>query len=194
MNQDWDIKSRSEICQACQGPFEDRQSYYTCLAYTESGYARTDFCEACWQPRKDERAGCSVWRGVFRVPPPLPEPIVKRETAESLFRELADEGGGEKATVLYILAVMLERRRLLVERDVRSRDDGGRVLVYEHRKTGETFLVSDPGLQLGQLEHVQAEVLRMLGGQPRDGDASEESAPGTASSDADPRAQDEGVG
>ena len=65
---------------------------------------------------------------------------------------------------IYILAVMLERRRILVERDVQTREDGVKVRVYEHRKTGETFLVPDPGLKLSELKSVQEVVVARLGG------------------------------
>ena len=40
---------------------------------------------------------------------------------------------------------------------------GLKVRVYEHRKTGETFVVPDPGLRLDELEQVQQEVIALLG-------------------------------
>jgi len=64
---------------------------------------------------------------------------------------------------MYILAIMLERKRILAEKDIQKREDGTKVIVYEHKKTGEVFLIPDPGLQLDQLEHVQIEVVDLLG-------------------------------
>ena len=69
-----------------------------------------------------------------------------------------------KLNTIYILAVMLERKRILAEQDVQIREDGAKVRVYEHRKTGETFIITDPGLKLTELTSVQAEVVAMLGG------------------------------
>jgi len=69
-----------------------------------------------------------------------------------------------KTSVIYILAVMHERKKILVERDVQTHDDGNMVRVYEHRETGETFLIPEPRLRLDQLEDVQADVIAMLGG------------------------------
>jgi hypothetical protein len=63
--------------------------------------------------------------------------------------------------VIYILAIMLERKKVLVEKDVHVESDATR-RVYEHRKTGETFIVRDPHLRLDQLEHVQEDVVAML--------------------------------
>jgi hypothetical protein len=51
-----------------------------------------------------------------------------------------------------------------VERDVQTTDEGKMIRVYEHTKSGETFLVPDPRLQLDKLEEVQQEVIDMLGG------------------------------
>ena len=164
MAQDWDIRPRAESCQECQTPFQDRQVYVSALAFTEDGYTRQDCCEPCWTAKKGAGARHSSWKGVFRVPPPPAEEALKRETAESLLRRLMEEGDRKNVNVVYILAVMLERKKILVERDVQINDDGAMIRVYEHRKTGETFLIPDPRLLLDQLEHVQQEVVAMLGG------------------------------
>ena len=61
----------------------------------------------------------------------------------------------------YILAVMLERKRLLKVKEQLVRD-GKRVFVYEHPKTGDLFTIVDPDLQLNQLEEVQRDVAALL--------------------------------
>jgi hypothetical protein len=79
---------------------------------------------------------------------------------------------------MFILAVMLERKRELVERDVQERDDGTRIRIYEHRRTGEMFSIVDPDLKLSELAPVQAEVNELLGIAPRPSpDAEPESVP-----------------
>ena len=65
--------------------------------------------------------------------------------------------------MIYILALMLERKRLL--RQTAAQTDPAsdqRILFYEHVKTGETFVVLDPGLKLDQLDAVQREVGELL--------------------------------
>jgi uncharacterized protein (DUF2384 family) len=96
---------------------------------------------------------------------------LKKETAESLLRQFMETDDPSRRNAIFILAVMLERRRVLAERDVQAREDGVKVRVYEHRKTGETFLVPDPGLKLAELAHVQREVMDLLG-IGKNGDAS----------------------
>jgi hypothetical protein len=162
-NQDWNIKARGETCGACGRGFADRESFFSKLTFGKDGYARHDYCAACWQEPVRQGA-LSVWKSMFKVPPPpAPEPL-KKETAESLLRQLMQTDDLSKRNAIYILAVMLERRRVFVERDVQVREDGVKVRVYEHRRTGETFLVPDPELRLAELTHVQQEVLALLGG------------------------------
>lgn len=164
MAQEWDIKSRSDACTGCAQPFLDNQEYYGTLAHGSEGYARTDYCDQCWTAQKGNTQAYSIWKGVFRMPPPPEEESLKKETAESLLRKLMEDDDPSKINVRYILAVMLERKRILLERDVQTGRDGGKIRIYEHRQTGETFVVPDPALRLDELEEVQEEVVLMLGG------------------------------
>jgi hypothetical protein len=61
----------------------------------------------------------------------------------------------------YILAVMLERKRLLKVKEQLVRE-GRRIFIYEHPKTGDLFTIVDPDLQLNQLEEVQRDVADLL--------------------------------
>lgn len=164
MAQDWDIKARSDACDGCETPFEDQQSCYSALVFGNEGYTRADYCKTCWSQQAESDSPYSTWQGVFKMPPPEPEEALKKETAESLLRRLMENKDESNRNCIYILAVMLERKRILIERDVQTHDDGAMVRVYEHRKTGETFLIPDPRLRLDQLEEVQTEVVVMLGG------------------------------
>jgi hypothetical protein len=173
MAQEWDIKPRSEECVACHRPFEERQPYFSALSWAAGAYARADYCGTCWPDRKPAGGASSFWQGVFRKPPPKPEEPLKKETAESLLRRLMETNDPARANVVYILAVMLERKRVLVERDVQVREDGVMVRVYEHRHTGETVVVTDPRLALHQVETVQREVALLLGGNAPAGEGAE---------------------
>ena len=165
MSQDWNIKPRGVVCGACQKAFEDGQAYVTRLAFEGIDYTRDDYCEPCWGAEAARKERYSSWKGIFKVPPPEPERRVRKETAESLLRELLEENDPARKNAIYILAVMLERQRVMVEREVRSGDSGERLVVYEHRKTGDTFVLIDPQLKLTEIEPVQEEIMALLGGQ-----------------------------
>ena len=66
--------------------------------------------------------------------------------------------------VVYVLAVMLERGKQLVERDARPHESGGILRVYEHRKSGDVFTVLDPRLRLDEIGEVQRQVVTLLSG------------------------------
>ena len=56
---------------------------------------------------------------------------------------------------------MLERKRVLKQMKSEATDDG-RILIYEHNKTGDVFIVPDPQLRLDEIEKVQNEVGTLL--------------------------------
>jgi hypothetical protein len=78
-------------------------------------------------------------------------------------RELMETDDMSRRNVVFILAVMLERRRVLVEKEVQLHPDGRKIRVYEHKQTGECFVVTDPQLRLKEIESVQREVMELLG-------------------------------
>jgi hypothetical protein len=169
MAQDWDIKPRGTACTACNAAFADKQPYHSALTFGDQGYARADYCATCWTGTEVAAKAYSAWQGVFRMPPPEPEEPLRRENAEALVRRLIAEEPEARRNVIFILMVMLERTRVVVERDVQTREDGGLIRVYEHKKSGETFVVTDPGLRFEQLEEVEREVMELLGVDPTRG-------------------------
>jgi hypothetical protein len=163
--QDWHLRSRAHACIKSEEGFEDGETVFSRLRRTEDGYVREDFGAAVWKEVENEPA-VSTWNSIYRPPPPPKEEAVKRESAESLLRKLIEKEDDSNQNTIFILAVMLERKRILVERDVQQQPDGELLRVYECKETNETFLVQDPGLKLAELESVQEEVVLMLGGTP----------------------------
>lgn len=161
---EWNISSRAHICEACQQPFADRQIYHTLLFDVPPDLRRSDVCEACWQKQYADasilKGLISRWQGVYEAPPPVVEPIQK-ETAETLLRKLIEQNDPKYAPAGFILAVMLERKRVLKVKEQIVRE-GKRTLVYEQAKTGDVFTISDPDLHLDQLEEVQRDVAALL--------------------------------
>jgi hypothetical protein len=163
---DWNLQPRACACQACARPFADKEAYHTLLFDEKAGYRRLDVCEACWKAQfgegaQDRKGFVSHWQGVYHLPPAAPPDPIKRETAESLLRKLIEQNDPQTCAARFILAVMLERKRLLKVRD-QLRQDGRRTFLYEHAETGDLFSIVDPALQLDQLEAVQLDVSRLL--------------------------------
>jgi hypothetical protein len=86
---------------------------------------------------------------------------MEKLSAEEILRRLVDEDKEHTENTRYILAVMLERQKLLRETD-NQRTPNGILRVYEHRKTGEVYLIRDPDIPLAEVEAVQNEVIVLL--------------------------------
>ena len=162
---EWNIQSRAHACAACAQPFADQQPYHTLLLDETPALRRSDICEPCWQKQtagegRNTAGFISHWQGVYQVPPPVTE-VIQKATAETLLRQVIELNDPAHAPAAYILAVMLERKRLLRVKEQIKRA-GRRIFVYEQPKTGDLFTIEDPDLQLDQLEAVQRDVAHLL--------------------------------
>jgi hypothetical protein len=158
MESEWEIKSRAHYCARSGRQFEQGEYFYTLLFRDGDGFRREDISEEAWAARNENIEPFSFWRSKYELPePPASEPIPKND-AESLLRRLMADQDPASANARYILALMLERRRIL--RPVESHDDS--LLVYEHAATGESFVVPNPGLSLESIPAIQSEVYAML--------------------------------
>lgn len=104
----------------------------------------------------------SHWQSTYERAPSAgdSEPLRKGD-AEALLRRLLEEENPAHVNVRYILALMLERKRILKPLGTRT-EDGRTILLYLHAATGDNFIIEDPALSLHQLGPVQDEVAEML--------------------------------
>lgn len=161
----WHIRSRSRRCSVTDTAFTEGQAIVTAIFPDpeSSGYLRKDFTAEAWNQRTEEdEKPFSQWHTKFR-PTPVDDtaPAVTKQSAEELLRTLVEEDQEHTENTRYILAVMLERQKLLRETDTQS-TSGGILRIYEHRKTGEVYIVKDPNIPLDQVEEIQEEVIQLL--------------------------------
>jgi len=163
---DWNIQSRASACESCARPFADKQPLHT-LLFDEHAeqLRRMDVCEACWQNQfsdgaRQRKGFISHWQTIYEAPAPPTDPIQK-ETAETLLRKLIEQNDPRYTPAAFILAVMLERKRILKVKEQIVRE-GRRVFIYEQPGTGDVFTIADPDLRLDQLEAVQRDVAGLL--------------------------------
>lgn len=162
---EWNIQSRAHACEACGKSFADKEAYHTLLFDEKQDFRRSDVCRDCWQKQfsegaRDRKGFISYWQGIYEAPPAVVDAI-RKETAETLLRKLIELNDPRHIPAGYILAVMLERKRLLKIKEQLHRD-GRRVFIYEQPATGDVFTIIDPALQLTQLEQVQRDVAALL--------------------------------
>lgn len=165
MSQEWNIRSRGHVCSICQKPLVDRAPVISALRETPGGYDRFDCHPECWKVGERDWEPFSQWDGVYLAPKreEKKEPL-KKEDAGELLRKLMTLDDPAMKNVVYVLAVMLERSKILVERDAKELEDGTIRRVYEDRKNGDTFVILDPRIRLENLGEVQQQVVALLSG------------------------------
>lgn len=187
----WEIKARSRSCAVCEQPFETGQILHTVLTVTGEECERKDHCSRCWKQAGPEAGpapeGTAYWQSRFRrLTPPPAEDAIKKDVIERLLKRYLDSEEEAHLNLCYILALLEERKKVLIPRE-KIRDEQGRtVIVYEHNATGETFLIRDPRLSLTEVEAVQAQVKELIEAEKlKDQASSGESAGAAAESVAD---------
>jgi hypothetical protein len=177
--QDWKIRSRAHRCIDTERDFEDGECVVTGIfADPESdGYLRKDFCLEAWERLKTELQPFSFWQGTYHAPEPEHDPQdLGKESPEAMLRRMIDDDESYTENARYILALMLERKKILIPVDTQELESR-RMLFYEHKENGDVFVVADPQLHLDQIEAVQEEVALLLQGKkaPNETESGEES-------------------
>ncbi|MEX1049377.1 MAG: hypothetical protein WED15_07605 [Akkermansiaceae bacterium] len=189
----WHVRSRGRECAATQRAFVEGETIVTALFPDpeSSGYLRRDFCADGWQIHQETGdKPFSFWRTTYSPPGgPDQENPAEKLSAEEILRRLVDEDEDHTENTRYILAVMLERQKLLRETD-NQRTADGILRVYEHRKTGEVYIVKDPDIPLSEIEAVQTEVFALLENNGHPPAAPEPEAPAENEAPTDPTPND----
>ena len=158
---EWPIKHRSDACARTQRPFEPGEQFYTLLFREGDGFRREDLSEEAWAQRNENIQPFSFWKSRYEPPPAQPPEALPKENAEELLRRLLAENDPATANACYVLAIMLERKRVLKQIKI-DQSEGRAVLIYEHAKNGDVFIVPEVRLRLDELERVQDEVAQFL--------------------------------
>ena len=161
----WHVRSRGRECAATQRPFADGETLVTALFPDpeSSGYLRRDYGLEGWAiDQENGVAPFSFWRSTYTAAVSNEAALAAEKlSSEEILQRLVEEDEDHTENARFILAVMLERQKLLRETD-HQRTPTGILRVYEHRKTGEVFIVKDPDIPLADIEAVQNEVFILL--------------------------------
>lgn len=161
----WKLSSRKRACSHTGEPFEEGQPFYTAIFWNEEAgeFQREDYSEFAWEIIHEDIEPFSFWRSIYEPPSAdnKPHDVVDKDDAESLLRHMIEENDPETLKTRYLLALMLERKKILIPIDAQDKD-GQRLIIYKRRKTEEIFIVPDPNLEIQEIPAIQAEVLAML--------------------------------
>lgn len=151
----WDIQGCSERCIRCSRDFANGEFFWCRLFLEGDGPRREDYCVDCWV---NSQKGYPSWKGRYRVQlekvteEPLKEPISKQ-----LLKKYLHSTERLHQCLCYVLAILLERNKAFQPRPAMKGH-----IVYEDRDSGETYILTDPGLTIKELDGIEEELLEML--------------------------------
>jgi len=164
----WNIRPRSNQCSVTNKEFEDGEMFYTAIFLNQENdfYERSDFSVSAWNRTEHTQENSSLfsfWRSKFekKEEHEKVKEVVGKESAEVMLRRLIDENDTKSENARYILAAMLERKKILIPVDVKK-EKKAKMLFYEHHKSGEVFIIRDPILKLDEIDTIQEEVSAWL--------------------------------
>lgn len=128
-----DIPRCSRVCCRTHQPLLPGETYYSALVEGERGeWVRLDFSPVAWNPEREKAVGW--WRSTV----PTPNEKKFRLAANDILAQLFDQwlGDAEKSEYLYILTLLMVRRRILRFEKTESSETafGGSMVVYSPRR------------------------------------------------------------
>ncbi len=164
--QDWKIRATQARCEVSGELFQDGEPFFTCIFEDREsdGFIRRDYSAPAWKEvrKKLDPQPYSFWKSTYKAPVPDKAPAQGEDASvEAMLRRFIADDDPVTENARYILALMLERKKILVHAD--TKDAGDHTLMfYEHSGNGEVFIVADPHLRLDEVEKVQREVAALL--------------------------------
>ncbi len=161
----WSIKKRAHECAITKRKFIEGEEFYTAIFPDPEtgGYHRVDYSKEAWA-QLDEQAPTpfSFWKSSYEPPSKDDKPeVMPKDSAELLLAKLIEQDEPDTENVRYILAIMLERQKILTETDT-QKTPNGTLRIYQQKKSGEIYIILDPDIPLDQIIPIQQQVAEML--------------------------------
>lgn len=165
MNNNWEVQKCATVCSKCEKEFTDNEDLRSILYFNQDNTVeRKDFCADCFKDEPKTKDSIS-WKVVFKAKKKDSEVVDKKAIVEELFKEYLHSAEPVHSKYCYIMALMLERKKILVEKKnkkITSKNSGRRMFFYEHAKSGEVFIVHDPDIDLFEISSLQREITEIL--------------------------------
>ncbi|TET31819.1 MAG: hypothetical protein E3J72_21280 [Planctomycetota bacterium] len=161
---DYKISRTTRTCAKCEAAFSRGDSFFSTVMDTTEGFQRMDFCPKCWEAVADDEKKklFSFWKAGIRPKGAPKHRKLDMETAKEFFIRLHGSADADKKNFLYLLTLLILRKRGLVHKTT-IREDGGEVLVLHFPKEEDTlYYVKSPPLDEAALEAVKADFSELL--------------------------------
>lgn len=168
MATEWEIQKRSKTCSVCEREFKEGDAYHCLLKYENALPCRNDICEFCWDEKMSDETQAlefiSHWKSHVKMPLiQKKEDPIHQSVAETLLKKYLHSSEPAHKNLCYVLALMLERKKIFIQREKTVEKQSGKKLnIYEHGKSGDTFIIEDPQLNMSEISAVQKQIDSVL--------------------------------
>lgn len=133
----------------------------------EPRLGRLDYAIEAWEAGARPPAGASVfgfWRNTVPEPGASAQPEIDAEGLMDLFEQLEDAAEPSRVALLYLVTLLLVRKKQLVVLGT-SRDEGGgpMMLVRPRGDQGPPIRVAEPAIGPAQLAEIAAQLGHLVG-------------------------------
>lgn len=156
--ENWNIKKVSSNCHKSNELFLDNEEIISELVFENGILERRDYK---YQHYDSNKKNISSWKTVFNIPKPKEE-IIKQDSIEDILRKKLSLENDDNINLIFILVIMLERKKILIEKSIGYNEENKKIRIYEHKKTKESFIIIDPELSLNEIEPLKKEVSDLI--------------------------------
>ena len=156
--ENWNISKISNNCYKSKDLFEDNEEVISELVFEDGIFVRRDYK---FQNFDLKNQNLSSWKTIFKLQKPKEE-IIKKDCIEKLLRKKISLENDDSINIIFILVIMLERKKVLIEKSCFIDDNNKKIRIYEHKKTNESFVIVDPQLSLNEIEPLKEEVSDLI--------------------------------
>ncbi len=165
MPTEWNMPRRGDACVGCHRRFDVGEPFAVYLYESNAGYQRREYCERCSPTPQPEPV--AVWKTRRPAPAARQAQPFDREAIYGVFERLEEAEQPQQVRLRFILALLLWRKKVLrLERTVEF--DGREAWEFVVAQTGTLHRVVHPEMDEQELEHLSAQLERLLAGQPGD--------------------------
>lgn len=158
---DYQIQAPSRRCAVTARELRPGERYHGVLIDEGARFVRHDYAVEAWTGPPP--GAFSHWLGhVPKDGEHQRRPAIDDELLVECFQRLDGATDAAKVHFRYVIALLLMRRKRFKFEDA-SKDAAGETLTLRCARTGERFVVTDPGLTEEAMAAVQDEVFQVLG-------------------------------
>lgn len=159
---DFQLQPLARTCTVTGRELRPGEKVFSVLIDEAGRLTRRDFAAESWSGPPADAFG--FWTGRVPAGDAPRRPSVDDELLLECVRRLDGVTDPAKLNFRYVVALMLMRRKRLRFEDA-HKDESGETLALRCGRTGERFMVVDPGLSPAEIDAVQDEAARTFGWQ-----------------------------